>query len=77
MQHGKKKHVSYHAVDDKIEGVTLDNVVNVTQGLLPIEVLLDTVADKSVIHPMLLQDLHPTKRKIRVKGVGGMQLIFD
>ncbi len=63
--------------DESIDEVTVDAVVNVTQGLLPTEVLLDTAADISVIHPMLLRDIHPADKKIRVKGVGGMQLIID
>ncbi len=50
-------------------------MVNTTQTLAPTEVLLDKAADFSVIHPMLLTDIQEAERKIRVKGVGGVQLI--
>lgn len=54
--------------DNKIKEVTINNTMNATQGLLPMEVLLDMAGDISVIHPMLLQVLHPAERKIWVKG---------
>jgi hypothetical protein len=50
----------------------VNNVVNVTQGLAPTEVLSDNAADTNVIHPMLLEDAREAERKIRVKGVGGV-----
>lgn len=49
----------------------VNNVVNVTQGLAPTEVLSDNGADTNVIHPMLLE-AREAERKIRVKGVGGV-----
>jgi hypothetical protein len=61
--------------DAEVQEVTVNNVMNATQGILPTEVLLDTAADISVIHPMLLEDVQEAERKIRVKGVGGTQLI--
>jgi hypothetical protein len=50
----------FHTVqwDNEIKEVTINNIMNATQGLLPMEVLLDMAGDISVIHPMLLQDLH-------------------
>jgi len=56
---------------------TVNNAVHVTQVLAPTEVLLDNQADISIIHPMLLTDVHKSERRIRVKGVGGLQLIVD
>jgi hypothetical protein len=29
------------------------------------------------MHPLLLRDIKPAEKKIRVSGVGGVQLIFD
>jgi hypothetical protein len=29
------------------------------------------------MHPMMLSDVRPAERKIRVSGVGGVQLIVD
>jgi hypothetical protein len=40
-------------------------------------VLLDNKADISIMHPLLLRDIKPAEKKIRVSGVGGVQLIFD
>jgi hypothetical protein len=69
----------FHTIqaNESIDEVTVDAVVNVTQGLSPTEVLLNMAADISIIHPMLLRDIHSADKKIRVKGVGGMQLIVD
>jgi len=57
------------------------NAVHVTQGLLPMEVLLDNQASISILHPMLLSNVlsnvKKAKQKIKVKGVGGMQLIVN
>jgi hypothetical protein len=56
---------------------TVNNAVHVTQVLAPTEVLLDNQADISIIHPMLLTDVQKSEKRIRVKGVGGLQLIVD
>jgi hypothetical protein len=56
---------------------TVNNAVHVTQVLAPTKVLLDNQADISIIHPMLLTDVQNSERRIRVKGVGGLQLIVD
>jgi hypothetical protein len=52
-------------------------VVNTTQKVTLTQDLLDNQADISVIHPMLLKDVRPADKKIRVKGVGDIQLIVD
>jgi hypothetical protein len=52
-------------------------VVNTTQKVTLTQDLLDNQAHISVIHPMLLKDVRPADKKIRVKGVGGIQLIVD
>ena len=62
---------------DKEEEFTVNNAVYVAQELRPAKVLLDNQADISIIHPMLLRDVQKAQRRIRVKGVGGPQLIVD
>ena len=47
------------------------------QGVKLTEVLLDNAANISVMHPSLLSDIRRAERKIRVKGVGGVQMIVD
>jgi len=63
--------------EEELEEHTVANAVHVTQGLLPTEVLLDNQANISILHPMLLSNVRRAKQKIRVKGVGGTQLIVD
>ncbi len=53
---------------------TVNNAVNVTQQLRKIEVLLDNQADISIVYPMLLENVRPAEREIRVKGVEGVQM---
>jgi hypothetical protein len=66
-------------VEDKDETreYTVNNAVHVTQVLKPTEVLLENQADISIVHPMLLTNVQKSERRIRVKGVGGLQLIID
>lgn len=45
--------------------------------MLPTKLLLDTQADLSLIHPALLEDVKKAPKSIKVKGVGGMQLVVD
>jgi hypothetical protein len=52
----------------------VNNAVNVTQQLRKTEVLLDNQADISIVHPMLLENVRPAEREIKVKGVGGVQM---
>jgi len=61
--------------EEELEEHTVTNAVHVTQGLLPTEVLLDNQVNISILHPMLLSNVKKAKQKIRVKGVGGTQLI--
>jgi hypothetical protein len=53
---------------DKVEETAVEcmvnSAVNVTQGLLPTEVLLDNQANISIIHPMLLYSLLLTELAI-------------
>jgi hypothetical protein len=51
--------------------------VYTTKGLLPSKVLLDNQANISIVHPRLLKNVRDSKHQIRVKGVGGVQLIVD
>jgi hypothetical protein len=57
--------------------VTVNNAVNATQKLKPNEVLLDNQADVSIVHPVLLENVRPAEKVIKVKGVGGIQMIVD
>jgi hypothetical protein len=60
---------------DEIEEYVVDTAVNATRGITLTQVLLSNQADISVMHPMLLRDVRPAEKKIRVCGVGGAQLI--
>jgi hypothetical protein len=64
-------------VNEDQQEFVVNNPVHVTQALEPTKVLLDNQADISIMHPMLLQDVQKSQRRIRVKGVGGPQLIVD
>jgi hypothetical protein len=55
----------------------VNNAVNITQVLLPTEVLLNNQADISIVHPMLLKNIEKSDRRIKVKGIGGLQLVVD
>jgi hypothetical protein len=61
--------------------------VNAMKGISLTQVLLDNHADSklkdyynqadiSVMYPLLLRNLRPAERKIRVSGVGGVQLML-
>jgi hypothetical protein len=62
---------------DETREYTVNNAVYVTQVLAPTEVLLNNQADISIIHPMLLSNVQKLEKGIRVKGVGGLQLIVN
>jgi hypothetical protein len=62
---------------DEEEEFMVNNAVHVTQALRPTKVLLDNQVDISIIHPMLLIDVQQAQRRIRVKGVGGPQCIWQ
>ncbi len=51
--------------------------VYMTKGLSPTEVLLDNQANISIVNPRLLKNVRQCSHQIRVKGVGGTQLIVD
>jgi hypothetical protein len=51
--------------------------VYMTQGLSKTEVLLDNQANISIINLCLLKNVRQAKHRVRVKGVGGTQLIVD
>jgi hypothetical protein len=66
----------------KNEPISSDAFMNVTwckemKANIYATVLLDNKADISIMHPLLLRDIKPAEKKIRVSGVGGVQLIFD
>jgi hypothetical protein len=64
-------------VDEKQQEFTVNNAVHLMQALEPTKVLLNNQADISIMHLMLLRDVQKSQRRIRVKGVGGQQLIVD
>jgi hypothetical protein len=57
--------------------VTVNNAVNAMQKLKTNEVLLDNQADVSIVHPVLLENVQPAERAIKVKGVGGIQMMAN
>jgi len=60
--------------------VMKEHVVNnatQAQGLLPTEILLDNAANIRVMNPRLLKSVRPAGKKIRVKGVGGVQMVVE
>jgi uncharacterized protein (UPF0212 family) len=63
--------------DEEIKEYVVDAAVNGTKGIELTQVLLDIQAGISVMHPMMLSDVRPAERKIRISGVGGLQLIVD
>jgi hypothetical protein len=66
-------------VNDKMEEVQEYEVNNAVQqqGVELTKVLLDNAANISVIHPSLLSNIRQAERKIKVKGVGGVQMVVD
>jgi hypothetical protein len=67
----------YTTVRCRMEEYVINNAVNTMQKLEPTKVLLDNQADISILHPMLLKDVQPAERQIKVKGVGGLQMVVD
>jgi len=53
------------------------NKATKAQGLLPTEILLDNVANISVMNSRLLKSVRPAGKRIRVKGVGSIQMVVD
>lgn len=53
-------------------------ISNVRQtGLSHTEIILDNAANISMIKPKLLENVQEAKKKIKVKGVGGVQMIVS
>jgi hypothetical protein len=63
--------------EEDMKEYMVDMAVNAIKGITLTQVLLDNQADISVMHPMMLSDVRLAERKIRVSGVGGVQLIVD
>jgi nitrous oxide reductase len=63
--------------EPEIEEYTVEKAVHVTRELKTADVLLDNQADISVVHPSLLTGVKPSKKRIKISGVGGVQLIVD
>jgi hypothetical protein len=63
--------------DEEQQEFTVNNAVHLTHTLEPTKVLLDNQADISIIQLMLLRDVQKSQRRIRVKRVGGPQLIVN
>ena len=53
------------------------NKATKAQGLLPTKILLDNVANISVMNSRLLKSVRPAGKRIRVKGVGSIQMVVD
>jgi hypothetical protein len=51
--------------------------VYMTKGLLPTKILLDNQANISIVNPRLLMNVQECDHQIKVKGVGGTQLIVN
>jgi hypothetical protein len=62
---------------EQVQEYIVNNTVNVTQALQPNEMLFDNHADISIVHPSLLENVRKASKSIRVKGVGGIQLVVD
>jgi hypothetical protein len=60
-----------------VQEYEVNSAVNVTQKLTCTEILLDNQADISIIHPKLLENVRPAERNIKVKGVGGVQMVVS
>jgi len=63
--------------EPEIEEYMVEKAVHVTRQLKTTDVLLDNQADISVVHPSLLTGVKPSKKRIKISGVGGVQLIVD
>jgi hypothetical protein len=61
----------------KVQEYEVNSAVNVTQKLTCTEILLDNQADISIVHPQLLENVRPVERNIKVKGVGGVQMVVS
>jgi len=63
--------------DIEMKEYVVDTAVNATSGITLTQVLLDNQADISIMHPMMLSEVRPVDKRIRVIGVGGVQLIVN
>jgi hypothetical protein len=54
---------------------TVNNKVK--QALEPTEVFLNNQANISIMHPMLLKNIEKAEIRLRVKEVGGLQLVVN
>jgi hypothetical protein len=60
-----------------VQEYEVHSAVNVTQKLTCTEILLDNQVDISIVHPQLLENVRPVERNIKVKGVGGVQMVVS
>jgi hypothetical protein len=67
----------FMTVTARIAEHTINEAVHMTRTLKPTDVLLDNQADISMVHPRLLTGVKPAKKKIKISGVGGVQLIVN
>ncbi len=51
--------------------------VYMTKGLLPMKILLDNQANISIVNPQLLKNVQECDHQVKLKGVGGTQLIVN
>jgi hypothetical protein len=63
--------------ETEVEEHVVNNAVNENQEVALTEILLDNQANISIVHPALLTNVRKSKKIIRVKGVGGVQLVVD
>lgn len=61
----------------EVEEYVMNSAVNTMQEVALTDILLGNQADISIVHLALLTDIRRSKKKIRVKGVGGVQLVID
>jgi hypothetical protein len=61
----------------EVQEYEVNSAVNVMQKLTCSEILLDNQADISIVHPQLLENVRPAERYIKVKGVGGVQMVVS
>jgi hypothetical protein len=60
-----------------IEEHMVNNAVNENQEVVLTKILLDNQANISIVHPALLTNVQKSKKIIRVKGVGSVQLVVN
>jgi hypothetical protein len=63
--------------DTGSHGGTRGKQRDTSTGTLTTEILLDNAANISILNPRLLKSVRPAEKKIRVKGVGDVQMVVE